>query len=89
MQNREESFTIRVKDGKVEELGEQAALRRAKDLGDLIARFSAHVPDVNMTFTRHDQPACQLGWFHKERMNELADLGECECESGRTQTGRS
>ncbi|GAA5953962.1 hypothetical protein JCM21900_003066 [Sporobolomyces salmonicolor] len=76
MQDRDETFTIRVTAGKVTEVGEQAFLRRAKDLGDLISRFSAHVPDVNLTFTRHDQPACQLDWFHKERMIELAQMGE-------------
>lgn len=76
MQDREETFTIKVTDGVVEETGEQAFLRRAKDLGDLIERFSAHVPDVNLTFTRHDQPACQLDWYHRDRMVELARLGE-------------
>ncbi|GAA6025765.1 hypothetical protein JCM10207_000786 [Rhodosporidiobolus poonsookiae] len=76
MQQREETFTIQVQNGEVAEVGEQAFLRRAKDLGDLIRRFSAHVPDVNLTFTRHDQPACQLDWFHKERMSELAQQSE-------------
>ncbi|BGP24779.1 glycosyltransferase family 90 protein [Rhodotorula toruloides] len=76
MQERAETFTIKVTDGKTTEEGEQAFLRRAKDLSDLISRFSAHVPDVNLTFTRHDQPACQLDVFHKERMLELAALGE-------------
>ncbi|BGP16351.1 hypothetical protein JCM10213_004892 [Rhodosporidiobolus nylandii] len=76
MQERDETFTIQVTDGKVAEVGEQAFLRRAKDLGDLIARFSQFVPNVNLTFTRHDQPACQLDWFHKERMIELAQQGE-------------
>lgn len=78
MQEREETFTIKVEDGATREEGEQAFLKRAKDLSDLIARFSQHVPDVNLTFTRHDQPACQLDWFHKERMIELAQMGECE-----------
>lgn len=77
MQAREETFTLSVLDGAVKISGEQAALRRAKDLGDLISRFSAHVPNINLTFTRHDQPACQLDWFHKERMVELARMGEC------------
>ncbi|SGY20402.1 BQ5605_C016g08039 [Microbotryum silenes-dioicae] len=76
MQEREETFTIQVKDGEVFELGEQAQLKRAKDFRELIARVSKHVPNVNLTFTRHDQPACQLGWFHKERMLELAGEGE-------------
>ncbi|KPV74647.1 glycosyltransferase family 90 protein [Rhodotorula graminis WP1] len=77
MQERDETFTIQVTDGKVAEVGEQAFLRRAKDLGDLIRRFSDYVPDVNLTFTRHDQPACQLDYYHRDRMVELAQLGEC------------
>ncbi|GAA5908906.1 hypothetical protein JCM6882_005480 [Rhodosporidiobolus microsporus] len=76
MQDREESFTIQVKEGKVSETGEQAFLARAKDLGDLIRRFSQFVPDVNLTFTRHDQPACQLDWAVRDRMTELAQQGE-------------
>ncbi|GAA5975950.1 hypothetical protein JCM11641_002847 [Rhodosporidiobolus odoratus] len=76
MEERAETFTVQVANGKVEEVGEQAFLRRAKDLGDLVGRFSAHVPDVNLTFTRHDQPACQLDWFAKEKMTELAQQGE-------------
>lgn len=78
MEEREETFTIQVKKGRVELHGEQAFLRRAKDLGELISRFSDHVSDLNLTFTRHDQPACQLGWFHKERMVELAEVGDCK-----------
>lgn len=77
MEAREETFTIQIANGKVGLHGEQAFLRRAKDLGDLMARFSSHVGDTNFTFTRHDQPACQLGWYHKEKMLELAKLGEC------------
>jgi len=77
MQEREETFTIKVEEGKVAEVGEQAFLRRAKDLGDLIRRFSDYVPDVNLTFTRHDQPACQLDYYHRDRMVELAQLGDC------------
>ncbi|GAA5821220.1 hypothetical protein JCM3770_006880 [Rhodotorula araucariae] len=76
MQERDETFTIQVEEGKVAEVGGQAFLRRAKDLGDLIRRFSTYVPDVNLTFTRHDQPACQLDYYHRDRMVELANLGE-------------
>ncbi|KAK4056641.1 hypothetical protein OIO90_002193 [Microbotryomycetes sp. JL221] len=78
MQQREETFTIRMQDGQVWEEGEQAFLRRAKDLRNLINRFAAMVPDLdlNMTFTRHDQPAVRLGWHHRERLKELAELGE-------------
>lgn len=78
MEVREDTFTISVTGGRVSLLGGQAYLRRAKDLGDLIGRFSAHLGDVNLTFTRHDQPAVQLGWYHKEKMTELAKMGECE-----------
>lgn len=87
MQDRAETFTLKVEDGKTREEGEQAFLKRAKDLADLISRFSQHVPDVNMTFTRHDQPACQLDWYHKERMIELAQMGECEFEPSCTREG--
>lgn len=76
MQQRAETFTIRINKGKVEVHGEQAFLRRAKDLADLIGRFSEHVPDINMTFTRHDQPAVRLGYAARERMVELARLGD-------------
>ena len=78
MQDREETFTIEIFDGKVDIWGEQATLRRAIDLGDLMARFSMYVGDSNYTFTRHDQPACALGWYHKEKMVELAAMGECQ-----------
>ena len=78
MQERAETFTIKVEDGKTREEGEQAFLKGAQDLTDLISRFSQHVPEVNLTFTRHDQPACQLDWYHKERMIELAQMGECK-----------
>lgn len=81
MQQREETFTISVETGAIVLTGEQAFLRRAKDLGDLMSRFSAHVPDVNLTFTRHDQPACRLEWTHKERMIELAGMGDCTLPS--------
>lgn len=77
MQDREETFTILIENGKTLIQGEQAFLRRAKDLGDLIGRFSSQIPhDVEFTFTRHDQPAVQLSWFHKERLLELAKMGE-------------
>lgn len=78
MEIREETFTISINSGKVTLTGEYAALQRAIDLGDLISRFSSHVGDVNLTFTRHDQPAVQLGWHQKEKMLELARTGECE-----------
>ena len=59
--------------------GQEAKLRRAKDLGDLVNRFSSQLPaTVNLTFTKHDQPACALGYQHKERLHELAAEGDCE-----------
>ena len=78
MQDREETFTLQIEDGKVYIAGEQAELSRAKDLGELLSRFSAYVPNLNLTMTRHDLPACRLGWYEKERLIELAELGECE-----------
>lgn len=78
MEEREETFTITVENGRVGLEGEYRYLDRAKDTGDLIARFSKHIGDVKLSFTRHDQPACQLGWNHKERMVELAGMGDCK-----------
>ena len=80
---REQTFTItvdpRARDGeRVSYSGEEAELERASDLGQIIDYFSASLPSVvNLTFTKHDQPACQLGWEHKQRMFELAEQGEC------------
>lgn len=78
MQNRADTFTVRIVRGSVELEGEQAFLDRALDFGELVERFSSQVADINITFTRHDQPACQLDWFQKERMLHLASMGDCE-----------
>lgn len=81
---REQTFTIQVVPdvkGKTNVFysGEEAALARAHDLGDIIQYFAKDMPGrVNITFTKHDQPACQLGWEHKNKMIELAAEGECE-----------
>lgn len=80
---REQTFTINVDPKAADEdrvfyTGEEAELKRASDLGELIATFAKDLPaTVRLTFTKHDQPACQLGWEHKQRMIELADQGEC------------
>lgn len=81
---RAETFTLHV-DPKIKGLdkvvitGEAQKLARATDLAALINRFAADLPGwSNLTFTRHDQPACALGYQHKERLFELASTGECE-----------
>lgn len=80
MQDREHTFTLSIKDGRVSRHGEHAELRRAKDMANLLSKFSKHVPgEVNMTFIIDDQPAVMMGWNQKERMLELARQGECEC----------
>lgn len=81
---RPETFTVLADpniegDYKITYHGEEAKLRRAKDLGDLVNRFAKWLPaTVNLTFTKHDQPACALGYQHKERLLELAAEGDCE-----------
>ncbi|KAL7005163.1 hypothetical protein EMMF5_005272 [Cystobasidiomycetes sp. EMM_F5] len=79
---REETFTLHVDPSipgpdKIVITGEEYKLKRATDLAALINRFSADLPGwVNLTFTKHDQPACALGHQHKERLFELAAAGE-------------
>lgn len=79
MTEREGTFTMNVKDGSVHLTGPEASLKRALDLAKLVERFAGQMPDdFVMSFTREDQPAVQLGYFHKERMIELAQIGERE-----------
>lgn len=82
--DRAETFTLNIdpnKSGthKISISGQEAKLKRATDLAALIERFAADLPDwVNITFTKHDQPACALGYQHKERLLELVSEGDCE-----------
>lgn len=82
--DRAETFTINVDPSRPGEKkiiisGEEGHLRRATDLAALIERFSKDLPaESNITFTKHDQPACALGYQHKERLLELVTEGDCE-----------
>lgn len=81
---RAETFTLLVDpkapgSDKISFHGEERQLKRAKDLGLVIDRFAKDLPaQVNLTFTKHDQPACALGYQHRERLLELAAEGDCE-----------
>lgn len=78
MQDREHTFTLSIRDGRVSRHGQHADIQRAVDMASLLSRFSKHVPgEVNMTFIIDDQPAVMLGWNQRERMVELARQGEC------------
>lgn len=85
--DRAETFTLNIDpnlpgEHKITITGEEAKLKRATDLAALIERFSADLPgNVNITFTKHDQPACALGFQHKERLLELVSEGDCESSS--------
>ena len=49
MGEREHTFSLRVENGAVSTFGPFGHIERAKDLGDIIARFSADLPhDFNM-----------------------------------------
>jgi len=82
--DRAETFTLNIDpslpgEHKITITGEEAKLKRATDLAALIERFSGSLPgNVNITFTKHDQPACALGYQHKERLLELVSEGDCE-----------
>lgn len=92
---RAETFTLLVDpnvegDKKISFHGEEAKLKRAKDLAEVIDRFAADLPGkVNLTFTKHDQPACALGYAHKERLLELASEGDCEWGLAFSRWGRA
>ena len=80
MQERDHTFTLSIKDGKVTRHGEHADIERASDMGALLERFAEWIPgEVNMTFVIDDSPAVMMGWNQKERMLELARQGDCEC----------
>ena len=80
---RAETFTLLVDPSrpgkqKITTHGEEARLKRATDLAALLERFAMDLPaHMNLTFTKHDQPACALGYQHKERLLELAAEGDC------------
>ncbi len=76
MKVRDETFTLEVRHGKVAITGPEKSLKRASDLAEILKQFAGLVPDFQMTFTRHDQPAVQLDYAQKERMIELAEMGE-------------
>lgn len=79
---RPESFTLTIQDGKVSISGSEAKLKRATDLADLLRRFAPTMgegPPVNMTFTKHDQPTVQMTWSRKQKMWDMAQMGECAC----------
>lgn len=81
MQEREHTFTLSLRNGHVTRHGPNPDLRRAKDMQNLMQKFSKLLPsgsEVNLTFIIDDQPAVMLPWNQKERMLELASQGECE-----------
>ena len=78
MQDREHTFTLHIQSGKVSITGPFAHIRRAKDIADLISRFSETLPhDMSMTFIMDDQPAVMLEHERKTRMLEVSAQGEC------------
>jgi hypothetical protein len=83
MMERPETFTIHVDPSApvaVTYTGEEAHLERATDLGELIGLFAKDMPaKVQLTFTKHDNPAVALGWEQKDKLVELARENECAC----------
>jgi hypothetical protein len=80
MQDREHTFTIALHPKALQPdlYGPHANLKRASDLASLYTMFGSTIPEpINMTFVIDDNPAVMLPFSQKDRMNELADLGEC------------
>ncbi|MBW0550226.1 hypothetical protein O181_089941 [Austropuccinia psidii MF-1] len=77
---RPETFTISLKSNQLAISGTEAHLDRAKDFAKLLSLFVHQLPSddkiINMTFTKHDQPAVQMTWSTKQKMIDLADVGE-------------
>ena len=77
MQDRQHTFTLALSNGRVLRLGDHSELRRCSDLAAIIERFAKHIThEVNITFIIDDQPAIMLPWAEKNRMIELAGMGE-------------
>jgi hypothetical protein len=84
---RPETFTLTINStAPVLISGKEGHLARAKDLAKLINLFAHLLPQtsgsihhlLNLTFTKHDQPAVQMTWPRKQKMVEMAEAGECE-----------
>ncbi|KNE93907.1 hypothetical protein PSTG_12710 [Puccinia striiformis f. sp. tritici PST-78] len=77
---RPETFTLTISKPKTIISGGEGHLARAKDLAKLIDLFGAALPEnsarLNLTFTKHDQPAVQMTYSRKQKMIEMADAGE-------------
>lgn len=80
MQEREHTFTLAMKPGhRTTAHGQWGHIRRATDIASLFDFFADEVPrDINTTFIVDDNPAVMLSYAQKDRMVELAGLGECE-----------
>ncbi|EFP88072.2 uncharacterized protein PGTG_12519 [Puccinia graminis f. sp. tritici CRL 75-36-700-3] len=82
---RPETFTLTINStAPVLISGKEGHLARAKDLAKLINLFVHLLPQnsgsinhlLNLTFTKHDQPAVQMTWPRKQKMVEMAEAGE-------------
>ena len=78
MQEREHTFTLALKPGvEPRAYGPHAELRRATDLAHLLSFFADSFPRaINVTFVIDDNPAVMLSSAERDRMTELAELGE-------------
>lgn len=91
MQDREHTFTAAMTPGnhRTTVHGQFADIRRATDIGSLLDYFAHDLPrPINMTFIIDDNPAVMLSYGQRDRMVELAGLGECESVTPAVATAR-
>ncbi|GAA5892056.1 hypothetical protein JCM5296_004041 [Sporobolomyces johnsonii] len=69
------TFTMVIKNGKVEIVGAHKGDGRAKDQAELMQRWTKWVPDVNITMSAHDGPSIMMDWKAKTRYAEAAQKG--------------
>ncbi|BGP16485.1 hypothetical protein JCM10213_001178 [Rhodosporidiobolus nylandii] len=69
------TFTMVIRNGKVEIAGEHAGDGRAKDQAALMKRWARWVPDVNITMSAHDGPSIMMDHRGKQRYLNAAKKG--------------
>lgn len=73
------TFTMRVKGGEVEVIGEHREDGRADDQRDLMKRWKQWLPDVNISMSAHDGPSIMMDYTTKQKHTDAADAGTRAC----------
>ncbi|GAA5975453.1 hypothetical protein JCM11641_004268 [Rhodosporidiobolus odoratus] len=69
------TFSMIIKNGKVDIVGGHAKDGRAKDQAALMKRWARWVPDVNISMSAHDGPSIIMDWRGRQRHHDAAKKG--------------